>query len=129
MEKMSGKCKTCKLLKYTSYFQKDTAEAVTSPTLDSFQDLSFSNTKTLVFVIQGGSFINDLDTEAKLKDFETFERVFTTVCHHNYPGLRGGVHFELIDCQSLTNDILDSLKELNIFSHNGEFFITFFSSV
>lgn len=98
---------------------KDNAEAVTSPTLDSFQDLSFSNTKTLVFVIQGGSFINDLDTEAKLKDFETFERVFTTVCHHNYPGLRGGVHFELIDCQSLTNDILDSLKELNIFSHNA----------
>jgi len=74
----------------------------------------------VVFVIQAGS-VSDFnaDSESRLRDFQTFERLFTNTCNDRYPGSRETVLFEVIECASLSKDIMKQLMELNVDSRKG----------
>jgi len=72
------------------------------------------NRKTLIFVIQGGSLVDHtFEHDSKQRDFETFERVFTSACNYCYPGSRSSVLFECVECPSISKDIMEQLKELH----------------
>ncbi|XP_066936754.1 protein retinal degeneration B-like [Clytia hemisphaerica] len=96
---------------------------VVSPTINISHENQFiykARVQTLVFVIQGGS-VSDyvIDTESRMRDFQTFERLFTKTCNTCYPGARERVFFEVIECMSLTKGIMKQLLELNVESRKG----------
>lgn len=100
-----------------------TESAVMSPTINTTSENHFtynSQLQTLVFVIQGGAVSDcNIDSDSRLKDFQVFERLFTNTCNTFYPGARGSVFFEVIECMPLTKGIMRYLMDLNVESSKG----------
>ena len=62
----------------------------------------------------------NVDSDSRMKDFQTFERLFTKTCNTCYPGARDALFFEVIECVSLTKTIMRQLLELNVESRKGQ---------
>ena len=76
----------------------------------------FAQQQILIFIVQGG---NPLDSsipdDGNLKDYQTFERVFSSACGSCYPGSRNNILMEVIECPSVSH-VFEQIKDLSVYS-------------